>query len=263
MNIEMKFERIGARARTRVIQPLREWSWIDQRWRTEPYQPVEIDVRRDRRGEFFDIALREDVTVEALDVDRTARHLLLLARVDGEKPRYLCGHEERHWFVAAIPEATPVSTVEGAKRALRPAVLDRVEVQFVRQGEWFFVPAPAFRPGRLEPIRRHEPISRGGGSTPHVAAEAVRTGGTVVYLPQNTRRSNSRHARGYTEREMRPLALAHPRWQWTSMLRDPELYVRGAVRHPDHATVSLREWHRVHMNTESQARAAAHVVSLD
>jgi hypothetical protein len=47
------------------------------------------------------------------------------------------------------------------------------------------------------------------------------------------------------------------------MLRDPELYVRGAVRHPDHATISLREWHRVHMNTESQARAAAHVVFLD
>ena len=262
MDIELKFERIGVRARARVARPNRSWDWRRRRWEAAATRPIAINVVRDRRGEIFDIAVGEDVTVEALDVDRVDRHLLLLARVDGEKPRYLCGHDERHWFVAAIPEATPVSTVEDAKLALRPAVIER-EVRFVRQGERYFVPAAGFRPGPLEPIRRHEPISRGGGSTPHVAAEAVRTGGTVVYLPQITFRSDSRHARGYTEGEMRRLALTHPRWRWASMLRDPELYVRGAVRHPDHATISLREWHRVHMNRESRARATVHVVFLD
>jgi hypothetical protein len=262
MDIEAKFERIGARVRTRVARPDRGWDWRRNRWVTGRIQPVAIDVRRDRRGEFFDISVREDVTVEVLDSDAADRHLLLLARVDGEKPRYLCGHDERHWFVAAIPEATPVSTVEDAKLALRPAEIDIVGSDFVRQGEWFFVPAPRFRPGSLQPIRRKEPISRGGG-TPHVAEEAVRTGGTVVYIPQNPTRQSARHARGYAEPEMRNLALAHPRWRWVSMLRDPELYVRGAVRHPDHATITLRGWHRVYMNTESQARAAAHVVFLD
>jgi hypothetical protein len=47
------------------------------------------------------------------------------------------------------------------------------------------------------------------------------------------------------------------------MRRDPDLYVRGAMRHPDHATVVLHGWHRVYLNTESQARAMSHVVFLD
>ena len=47
------------------------------------------------------------------------------------------------------------------------------------------------------------------------------------------------------------------------MTRDPELYARGAVRHPDHATIVLRGWHRVVMNTEQSARAMQHVAFLD
>ena len=35
-----------------------------------PREPVTIDIRRDRRGEFFDIATREGVGVEVLDLDR-------------------------------------------------------------------------------------------------------------------------------------------------------------------------------------------------
>ena len=29
------------------------------------------------------------------------------------------------------------------------------------------------------------------------------------------------------------------------MVRDADAYVRGRVRHPDHATLVLRGWHRV------------------
>jgi hypothetical protein len=270
MDIELAFQRMGARVRTRVVPA--------------PAGPVAIDVVRDRRGETFDIGIREDVGVQVIDVDPRDRHLLLLARVDAEKPRFLCGHDERHWFVAAIPEATPVSTVEDAKLALRPEVLRRLPsawtkrlaarrtVDFIRQGEWFFVPRPDWTPGRNDPIRRLEPISRGAGSTPHVAAEGVRTGGRTVYVPRINARSlrpgdferlNARYGNGVSEREMTTLALRHPRWGWTPMLRDPELYVRGPVRHPDHATVLLRGWHRVLMNTESLARAASNVVFLD
>ena len=111
-----------------------------------------------------------------------------MTRVDAEKSRFLCGHDERHWFVAAIPETTPVSTVEDAKLALRPAVLlrgpasarkrlnARRSVDSIRQGEWFFVPAPDFRPGPLNPLRRYEQITRATGVTPHVAEKAVRRG---------------------------------------------------------------------------------------
>src|SRR5438874_10650679 len=80
----------------------------------------------------------------------------LLARVGGQKSKFLCGHGERHWFVAAVPEsARGVSGVVEAMRALQPdgvrdAVaqtrpkdpLRRKNAAYVRQGEWFFVPAP-------------------------------------------------------------------------------------------------------------------------
>jgi hypothetical protein len=41
------------------------------------------------------------------------------------------------------------------------------------------------------------------------------------------------------------------------MVRDPELFARGTVRHPDHATITLHGWHRVVMNTEQRARHAS------
>ena len=47
------------------------------------------------------------------------------------------------------------------------------------------------------------------------------------------------------------------------MVRDPELYAKGSVRHPDHNTIVLPYWHRVLMNTEQRARAMRHVAFLD
>ena len=34
------------------------------------------------------------------------------------------------------------------------------------------------------------------------------------------------------------------------MIRNPEVYVRGYARHPDHATIILKDWHRVFVNAE-------------
>jgi hypothetical protein len=47
------------------------------------------------------------------------------------------------------------------------------------------------------------------------------------------------------------------------MIRNAEVYAKGTVRHPDHATLVLRDWHRVAMNTEQAARAMQHVAFLD
>ncbi len=52
-------------------------------------------------------------------------------------------------------------------------------------------------------------------------------------------------------------------WGWQMMLRNPEVYVRGRIRHPDHKTIELHGWHRVVMNTESQAKAMRNVAFLD
>ena len=39
----------------------------------------------------------------------------------GPNQKFLCGQDEGHWFVAAIPDDEPVSTVAGAQIALEPA----------------------------------------------------------------------------------------------------------------------------------------------
>jgi hypothetical protein len=41
------------------------------------------------------------------------------------------------------------------------------------------------------------------------------------------------------------------------------VFVRGRIRHADHVTVVLDTWHRVFMNTESEANAMRHVAFLD
>ena len=125
----------------------------------------------------------------------------------------------------------------------------------LRQGEWFFVPAPGLAvPDEL--VLRDGPLSRGWGKF-HRLELAHRRGGVNVYV-------NAEHPTGITEQRFRNLQSAARRdGGWARMTRDPELYAKGAVRHLDHATIVLPFWHRVVMNTEHAARAMAHVAFLD
>jgi hypothetical protein len=237
-------------------------------WQGEP----RIDVRTDARSEYFDVRFaggESRVELEVVDVQPRDRHLLLLARVSGEKSKFLCGHDERHWFVAAVPEAARgVSSVATAKAALQPqavrALVERTRPKdpfrrrnaaYVRQGEWFFVPAAGVDPADVL-VLRDEPLSRGRGKA-HVMQFAHRRGGATVYV-------NRRHSAGISEARYARLTPDQRRsGGWMRMVRDPELYAKGAVRHPDHATIHLAGWHRVLMNTEQGARAMRHVAFID
>jgi hypothetical protein len=89
--------------------------------RTRTTGPVALDVQADRRGEFFEVLLRPGagVALAAVDVQPGDRHLLLLVREERQKHKFLCGHDERHWFVAAVPESLAgVGSVRTAKEAL-------------------------------------------------------------------------------------------------------------------------------------------------
>jgi hypothetical protein len=136
--------------------------------------------------------------------------------------------------------------------------LRRRNEAFVRQGEWFFVPAPDLVvPGWL--LLRNEPLSRAGGSKPHMCQFAYRTGGTSVWVCP-------RYSSGLTDAQYAGLLASDPkarRWNWQRMVRDPEVYVKGRVWHRDHKTVVLDGWHRVAMNTEWQAPFAGNVAFLD
>ena len=122
-HIKTKFEKLGARAK---IRPL-----LRNRWSPEPGRVV-IDVRQDRHGEFFDIHADAEADVEVLDVQPRDRHLLLMVRHPSRRPglpdtkdKLLCGHDERHWFVAGVPQQA--STVVTAKEALKPAAVQNLE----------------------------------------------------------------------------------------------------------------------------------------
>ena len=185
----------------------------------------EIDI--DRPNETFALRLPGDgsVTAKVLDVDRKRRQLLLDVnhREFDMRQKYLCGHDEFDWFVAALPERKGVANVQEAMEALKPqAVLDeqqkkrvkrrrrrrRKTTAYVRQGEWFFVPRPDLTVVD-EQVEKNGELVRGAGK-PH-----------RVQLLFRVRSAD-------------------------------ETYVRGWVAHPDHSTLHLDVWHQVFRNTEAE-----------
>jgi len=237
-----------------------------------------VDIQHDRYGAFFELrvpdALHEALEVTVLQTAKHDRHLLLFIRKDEgkseTKDRFLCGHDERDWFVAAVPGGA--SSVAQAKEALKPSVVRAAQARaglngrqrntranraYRRQGEWFFIEEP-----RLVVdaglILRDEPLSRGRGSKPHVVAELYRTGGEAVYVHQ-------RHPQGVSPAEYeRSIQSGQTKpSQWRMMRRNAGVYVRGTVRHADHQTITLHTWHRVVMNTENESRTMARVAFLD
>lgn len=233
-----------------------------------------IDIGTDERGEFFDIRFERGAGVEyeVVDLRPEMRHLLLLGRRGEQKEKYLCGHDERHWFVCAVPGQS-VSGVVTAMASLQPPLVRRAvwanlrrqkdrfrrrNEAFVRQGEWFFIPQPDLVvPEAL--VTRNEPLRRGGGGKPHTCQFAYRSGGESVMV-------STRHPQGLTHAQYRRVLEANPKaahWGWRQMSRDPAFYARGRVWHSDHRTVVLDAWHRVVMNTEGEAPFAPRVVFLD
>lgn len=193
----------------------------------------EIDVRRSGDRETFQLTypLGDTIQADVLDVKPRLRHLVL--DVTGWRlpvsGRYLCGHDERHWFVASLPFAHRTVTVRGAMEALKPAIVLREQERkgvrhrryrrktaaYVRQGEWFFLPRPMMHVGEL--ATRNGRLARPGGK-PHRVEWLFRPEG------------------------------------------GNETFVRGAISHPDHATIYLQAWHRVVQNAEAEPTPIARPV---
>lgn len=272
-HVESKFAEMGARLKVQEILG-RELYWNGWRPSQADYS---MDIRNDERGQFFELrvpeSMRESLDVTVMQAEPKNRHLLLLVRKTAEKPqldRFLCGHDEREWFVAAVPGGA--SSVRQAMDALQPPevrdALARNPVSsgkryarknraFRRQGEWFFVPEPECVVN-AKLVLRNEPLRRGSGK-PHMVEQLYRTGGETVYVC-------TKHPNGITPEEYREVLRVNPKavqWGWRIMSRNPGVYVRGTVRHSDHATITLPFWHRVIMNTETQSRTMANVAFLD
>ena len=220
MTVEIRkaFEAIGARAH------------VETRGNV-----FEIDVLQNGDREVYQLRYpRGDViTAEALDVKPKQRHLVLdvfgwRMPVSG---RYLCGHDEFHWFVAQLPFEDATTTVRGAMEALKPAAVLREQrrkgvkhrrhrrktAAYVRQGEWFFLPKPKLRVDE-QFVEHHGQLARQGGKPHHV--------------------------------------------EW--LYRVPgggQVFARGAVSHPDHTTSVLEQWHVVLQNEEAKPAPEARPVT--
>jgi hypothetical protein len=263
--LEKKFHKMGARVR------------VEQ---SPGVGRIRVDVKRDRHGEYFDLAVpaQAGVWVDAIDVRPRERHLLLMAADDahgapaatGTKQKFLCGHDERAWFVAAIPESRPAANVSQAMDALKPPVVHwelgrrrvrtrdrnrRRNAAFVRQGEWFFLPQPRATV-RPDEVLYNEALRRGNGK-PHSAEFLARTGGEVVYT--------NRRGEAMTPIQFQRFAAGHPKraMTWTPQRRNMQVLVKGRISHADHKTIVLPFWHSVVMNTENQSVAMRWVAFID
>jgi hypothetical protein len=150
----------------------------------------------------------------------TESHWVVERRTASALRRYLCGMDECHLFIAEFAGGT---TVSDAHRLLKPEAVrdaDRsAPGRTLRQGEWFLV-APSAVERRLVELRLSE--------SPYLVHRRESLGG---------------NGRPHIADEV--LRLAPDR-----------VYARGALRHPDHKTLILDGWRRVHRNAEVHGSAA-------
>ncbi|QGJ69371.1 Hypothetical protein PBC10988_10520 [Planctomycetales bacterium 10988] len=212
----------------------------------EAFEAIGAELFEEKRGNRFEIDIEsrsnqelyrlrypqfDDLYLEAMDVKPRDRHLVL--DVAGTNlpisGRFLCGHDERHWFVAALPFHRKTTTVRGAMEALKPELVRREQKRkgvkhrrnrrktaaYHRQGEWFFLPRPKMN-----------------------ANGAEVQGGVLV----------------------RGQGKPH-RVEWIYHAPGGETFVRGAVSHPDHETIRFDVWHRVVQNQEPEPTPVAKPVT--
>lgn len=173
----------------------------------------------------------KDVASHKGDIVRVRR------RVESGSPRYfLMGIDERQLFMCQLPR--PATSVAEAHASLKAPTVrfaeGKAEGRTLRQGEWFLCNVTAEEKHAIETglakhtlaVRKNSPLVRPGDAArplgkPHVADE-------LVVLPG------------------RALEHGFP-------VRNAEIFVRGNIRHPDHATVKLGEWRKVILNTETRS----------
>lgn len=231
---------------------------------------LEVDVETTKKKEVFVLRTKKDVDIDlsVVNISSEQRHLLLQAIVGKDKFKFLCGHDERHWFASAVPQSP--KDVFSAMEALKPQVVREAQIgkvktsdlkkhnkrrkndAYIRQGEWFFIPVNINTNPRL--IFKNEPITNGRrGSKQHICEELYRTGGENVYVRGNRILS-------LTEFQSVP---SNERNLYRLARRNATVYVRGYIRHSDHKTIHLPGWHEVHLNTERNAPGARSVTFLD
>ncbi len=206
----------------------------------DEYFFIDVVTRR-QREQRFRIFADDHATLQLLDKRPATRHLLLQVRSQPFERKvvdtYLLGHDERQLFVL---HSDSVTSIREAIEALKPPVVrwaERRGRKVIRQGDWFFIPAPTnFRV--LPNMILHQNERIGGPNAfrwrirvghPHIAEEQVLVFDTI------RRRVGS---------------------DWVPTPNQlVDIFVRGKIRHEEHATIELRSWHRAVQNTPADTPA--------
>lgn len=278
-HLKRAFAKMGAKLHVEV-ETIKQQVRVDHQYRWKkgkrvlekavhpiPFSSYVLDIIEQPRKEFYHLKISHSeiapLDLHVIDLQPKRRHLLLLAK-EGRSSmmdKLLCGHDERHWFVSTLRSDAPISNVEQAMESLKPTQVLSSQLRqkvkrknwhkrrnsgFVRQGEWFFLPRPNFQPDKNAIILKNEPFRRDWRSKPHIIEEVIRTGGEKVYVSR-------KFLSGILEANYQKKLKQNPNLKyenWRIMRRNPEVYVRGKVRHADHKTIILPYWHQVVMNRE-------------
>lgn len=170
-------------------------------------------------------------------------------RTPGNKRHFLCGLDERQLFIAQLNRGC--STVREAHASLKTTTVSLAEgqgIKAVRQGEWFFLEATKAELQEIEVgIKKNR----------FVVEENVPIGPfSVVGGVRGARKVRQFRGNPHTADEL----LVVPNG---FSVRGRELFVRGRVRHVDHATVKFASWVRVIRNSEANAGQALGVGWVD
>ncbi len=181
-------------------------------------------------------------------------NVAVLRKTPSAKRHFLCGLDERQLFIAQLPKG--VSTVREAHLALKSGPVTLAEgqgIETVRQGEWFFLEASNEETRRIEDgISRNLLVIEHNVPIGPFTDSSVRTRGRRV----RQFRGNPHTADELIVLPGIPLANGFP-------VRGREVFIRGRVRHVDHATVSFSGWQKVIRNAESNAGQALGVGWVD
>lgn len=245
-SVEKAFQQIGTKL---VIQ--------DGQWRPRQVGASgwRLNIRTNGKQEHFVLTRWSPLQITVPEVQPANRHLLLSIS-DGKSPaKFLCGHDERHYFAAGV--STGVHSIQKAMESLQPAPIRELAARlrpkdrftrkneaYLRQGEWFFVPmGEDFKVPPLL-ILTNEPIRR-GRSKPHMCQHIYRTGGRDVMFHRSLAPTGMDPNKFVAlDDEVR---VKHG---WTRMRVDAEVYAMGKITHSDHATLTLHGWHRVYLSEE-------------
>ena len=167
-------------------------------------------------------------------------------KTPSEKRHFLMGVDERQLFIAQCPRG--VTTVKDAHESLKAPKLILEEGpqrgRTIRQGEWFFLNVT---PEEQELIDTK--VSQ------HLVERLVPIGGAV-----GARFGSTRGFAGGGNPHMAEEVVVAPE---LNKVRSREVFVRGAIRHPDHKTIRFKAWRKVIRNAERVQDGVARMAGVN